>query len=183
MEEIWKDIAGYEGLYQVSNLGRVKSLDKYVNTGIKNQEKRFISGKIIKQTSDKDGYLRVGLNINNSKKIFPVHRIVCLSFHENTENKPQVNHKDGIKFHNYEWNLEWSTLSENRIHAYNTGLQNGLNRRGEKSNFVKLTEDQILKIRSEYIPYKVKQKYLAEKYGVTQSAISAIINKKNWNYI
>lgn len=183
MEEIWKDVYEYEGLYHVSNLGNIKSLDKTVKSGIKNQETRFIKGKLLNFASDKDGYLQVSMTRNGKRKKYRVHRIVCFAFHLNIENKPQVNHKDGIKFHNYEWNLEWSTLSENRTHAYKTGLQNGLQRRGEKSNFVKLTSEQIVKIRNEYVPYKIKQKFLAEKYGVTQSAISSIINKRNWNYL
>jgi len=183
MVEIWKDVVGYEGLYQVSNLGRVKSLDKTVKSAIKNNNERFIPGIIMSFTQDKDGYFRIGLTKNKKKKIIPVHRIICSAFIENPENKPQVNHIDGIKNNNILSNLEWATLSENRVHSYATGLQTGINRRGEKSNFAKLTSDDVIKIRKEYVPYKVTQIYLAEKYGVSQAAINSILTRKNWHYL
>ena len=119
MEEIWKDIEGYEGYYQVSNLGNVKSLSRY-KQGVKGT---YISKDIIlKPFKNKGGYCLVKLCNNSIEKSFQVHRLVAIAFLENNENKEQVNHKNGIKEDNTLINLEWNTRSENTSHAINTGL-------------------------------------------------------------
>ena len=111
MEEIWRDITGYEGLYQVSNLGRVKS----------NYNK---NGKtILKNRVNCGGYCTVLLSKNKKSKNFSVHRLVASLFIHNADAKLFVNHKNGIKKNNEVTNLEWVTTSENQKHAYETGLQ------------------------------------------------------------
>ena len=112
MQEIWKDIPNYEGIYQVSNLGNVKSLDKIVNSAIKNNSKVKRTGKILKQ-HNKNGYMQVTLIHNNKRKYYNVHRLVALTFIPNPENKPQVNHKDENKLNNCVDNLEWCTAKYN----------------------------------------------------------------------
>ena len=117
--EIWKDVKGYEGLYQVSNMGRVKSLERTVTR--KNGRKQTIRERILKPRTNQDGYLRVTLYNNGNKiKQFLVHRLVCEAFHENPENKPCVNHKDENKTNNIASNLEWCTASENSNHGTRT---------------------------------------------------------------
>lgn len=121
-KEIWKDIKGYEGLYQVSNLGRIKSM-----LGTK-----MISGKLIYIKREKilstfkinnnKPYLRIGLNKNKQRKCFLVHRLVAEAFIPNPENKPQVNHIDGNKQNNNVNNLEWVNNQENKIHASKNNL-------------------------------------------------------------
>ena len=118
MEEIWKDIENYEG-YQVSNFGRVRSLDRYNSRGY------WIKGCILKPIMDKKGYLNVGLSKNNQRKAFKVHRLVALHFIPNIENKPEIDHINTIKTDNsvflnedgsinYEkTNLRWVTPKEN----------------------------------------------------------------------
>ena len=113
LEEIWKDIKGYEGLYQVSNLGRVKSL-KY-HRGSREQ--------ILKPKITKDGYYETALCHNKKYKYIRTHRLVAMAFCKNPYNKLEVNHKDGNKLNNYADNLEWVTSSENHKHAYKIGLQ------------------------------------------------------------
>ena len=118
MNEIWKDIAGYEQLYQVSNIGRVKSLERKVKW--KNGY-RIVSEKIIKQIKDKDGYLKVNLNKGGIKKNIRVHRLVCYAFIPNQENFTEVNHKDECKTNNNVENLEWCTREYNN--SYGTRKQ------------------------------------------------------------
>lgn len=106
--EVWKDIQGYEGLYQVSNLGKVRSL---------------ISNKILRTCTHKRGYLMVALCKNKKKKNYYVHRLVANAYILKESNKNEVNHIDGNKTNNNSSNLEWCSDAENREHAYNTGLR------------------------------------------------------------
>ena len=111
--ELWKDIKGFEGLYQVSTLGRVRSLDKYIDAKIKNVDKVLKRGKILKPYYGKDGYLRVHLCKNGKRTRFLVHRLVAEAFISNPDNLPCVNHKDEDKTNNYPCNLEWCTYKYN----------------------------------------------------------------------
>jgi hypothetical protein len=117
MEEIWKDIDGYEGFYQVSNYGRVRSLDRFV--------KRLgfpfkVSGKVMRQTKQ-NGYPHISLTKDGQLKRAKVHRLVALAFIPNPNQKPCINHIDSVRHHNYPSNLEWCTHSENTRHAINAG--------------------------------------------------------------
>ena len=115
-EEIWLDIAGYEGLYQISNLGRVKSLERTFVDKIGRE--RTFRGRILKPKTERSGYLQVSLcNGSGKKKSFLVHRLVCETFHENPENKPCVNHIDENRTNNAASNLEWCTYAENNNHG------------------------------------------------------------------
>jgi len=106
MNEVWKDIPGYNGEYQISNLGRVKSLKRNAK-------------KLLKLVPNNYGYIRVCLN---DKKKLSVHRLVGECFVDNPNNKPYINHKNGIKHDNRYINIEWCTNKENTHHAYKTGL-------------------------------------------------------------
>lgn len=108
--EIWKDIIGYKGHYMVSNLGRIKSF------------KRKKEGAILKLQKTHEGYMHIGLSLNGAKKTLMVHRLVGFAFIKNPNNKPCINHKDGIKDNNNLSNLEWVTKSENTRHAHSIGL-------------------------------------------------------------
>ena len=111
MVEKWKDIQGFEGLYQVSNLGNIRSL-KYYRTNIV----RNIKGNL------SNNYLMVSLCKNKIKKNLLIHRIVGITFIKNPDNKCDINHKNGIKTDNRLENLEWNTRSENVKHAYKNNL-------------------------------------------------------------
>lgn len=109
--EIWKDIKGYENLYQISNIGRVKSLNKIVTC--KNGKKFKVKGKILKLTNHKRGYKTIMLHKDGKVKLWLVHRLVGLTFIPNPNNYPQINHKDENKINNCVENLEWCTNSYN----------------------------------------------------------------------
>lgn len=118
MEEIWKDINGYEGFYQVSNLGRVRSVDRWVNGNHINCDFQFMKGKIRKLRKNKYGYWTVLLRKNCTPKGFLVHRLVAEAFIPNPNNLPCVNHKDENPANPVVDNLEWCT------NAYNTNYSN-----------------------------------------------------------
>lgn len=124
MTEIWKDIKGYEGSYQVSNLGRVKSLQRTIRCGLANcNNKRTIPEQILRPRRDlKKGYMQVTLSKSSVLTVYSVHRLVASAFIPNPHNKPEVNHIDGHPSNNNVENLEWVTKSENAIHAFKLGL-------------------------------------------------------------
>ena len=107
MSEEWRDVKGYEGRYQVSSMGRVKSLERKDCLG------RTVKERILKPNVVGRGYLRVILYAGGKTRTFFVHRLVCEAFHENPDNKPQVNHINEIKTDNRASNLEWATAREN----------------------------------------------------------------------
>ena len=119
-DEVWKDIEGYEGLYQVSTCGNIKSLAKPRKNG--NGRCYIQKEKLLKQSFTSTGYKKVELYKDGKRKSFKVHRLVAIAFIPNPDNKPEVNHIDGNKINNNIDNLEWVTSSENTIHAYETGL-------------------------------------------------------------
>ena len=108
MLEIWRDIKNYEGIYEVSNLGRIKSISR--NGTIK--ENRILKPNKVM------GYSQVGLQKYGTRKYKKIHRLVAEAFIPNPENKKEVNHKDGNKANNCVDNLEWVTTSENQLHSY-----------------------------------------------------------------
>lgn len=121
MEEIWKDIECYEGLYQVSNLGFIRSIDR-ISVSKKNVKAK-LKGKTLLLTKDKDGYMQVVLSKKSKLTTVKVHRIVAKCFVDNPENKTQINHLNGIKDDNRAINIAWCTNSENNKHAYDTNLR------------------------------------------------------------
>ena len=113
--EIWKDIKGYEGLYQVSNFGRIRSLTRQVENG---KGLYVRNGQEMKQAYSSTGYKIVALCKDGKRKMFKVHRLVAIAFIDNPLNKKEVNHIDGNIENNLMENLEWVTHRENIIHAY-----------------------------------------------------------------
>ena len=128
--ELWKDVKDYEGLYQVSTLGRVRRLDKYIDVKISNVDKVLKRGKILKPAYDKGGYLRVSLCKNGKKTNFGVHRLVAEAFIPNPLNLPVINHKDEDKTNNYPYNLEWCTVKYNN--NYGNHIKNVAEKQSKK---------------------------------------------------
>ena len=118
--EIWCTIPGYDGAYEVSNYGRVRSLDRTINLG--KRYERCYASQILKLSTCRGGYMQVGLKMGKNRKMELVHRLVAQAFIPNPKHKPQVNHIDGDKTNNRADNLEWCTDSENKRHAWLKGL-------------------------------------------------------------
>ena len=171
MEEIWKDIEGYEGLYQVSNFGNIRSLETIAPSG------KFVKQIIRKQSKDKDGYCIIGLNKNKSQKTYKVHRLVAKSFIDNPNNLPEINHKDEDKTNNKVSNLEWCNSKYNLTYGARKGMFIG-----EKNNNCKLSKKDVEEIRKQY--KKRSREFnsiaLGKKYGVSHTQIISIINGKSW---
>lgn len=125
--EIWKDIEDFEGLYQVSNFGRVKSIERVVEYSCKNHQnggKHTVECKILKESTDKKGYKRISLYKNNKSYPKFVHRLVAQAFIPNPENKETVNHIDFNSGNNNIENLEWTTIEENNAWSHDNGRYN-----------------------------------------------------------
>lgn len=177
-KEIWKDIEGYEGYYQVSNFGNVKSLDRVI------EHLRFgfcqRKGGLRRLSTDSDGYHRVGLYKDGKGKHFFVHRLVAQAFIPNPESKPEVNHINAVKTDNNVSNLEWVTNIENITHAIDAGTHNN---RGERHGKSKLKESDVLEIRHRYSKGNVTKSELAIEYSVNRRIIYGIVKGLSWKHI
>jgi len=168
MKEIFKAIKGYEGIYEISNYGNVKSFQG-------NKQ------RILKPQKWSKGYLWVCLSKNDSESKQSVSRLVASAFILNPENKPQVNHINGNKSDNILSNLEWCSQSENMKHAISLGLKKYF--KGEKHSAAKLKDKDIISIRKTYGTNNYSQSQIAEIYGVSRSCISNIVSRRNWSHL
>lgn len=166
--EVWKDIKDYEGIYQVSNFGNVKSLGNEFS-----RKERFL-----KLSPQSKGYLTVVLQKNATRKMVLVHRIVAEHFIGNTESKPQVNHINGDKTDNSIENLEWVSHKENLDHA----IKNNLTLKGEENRNSKLKDVDVINIHS-LLQKGITIKELSESYNVSYSTIDGIRTNRYWKHL
>ena len=172
--EIWKDVVGYEGKYQVSNKGRVKGLDRILKRKDGTLFRR--KGQILSQCKNTYGYPHVSI----SSKTIVVHILVAKAFIPNPNNYREVNHISGIKTENMVENLEWCTNTYNINHAYSNGLIKPLI--GEKSPGSKLKNHNVFLIKK-MIKAGIKLKDLVKIYKVSQPTLSEIKSNKIWKHI
>ena len=159
----WRRIEGYEGVYNISSDGMVMS-----------HAKKY--PKPLKPTITLHGYLTVTLYINGNNKIYKIHRLVAQAFIPNPNNKPQINHIDGLKNNNHYKNLEWATSSENLKHAFASGLRS---HKGENHPMCKLTKADVLLIRSR----EHTNQQLSTMLGVSPKYITEVRIKRRWKHI
>lgn len=179
MKEIWKTVKGFED-YEVSNLGKVRSKDRYRNYP---NGKRFHKGKILKYSINPVGYRRVHITKNKKPYHRSVARLVAIAFIPNKiPERIFVNHKNGDKSDNSVSNLEWCTQSENEKHAYKNKLKIPL--KGEKHHRNKYKEELIRAIRKEYkLNPSLTHSSLAKKYNIKRRYITEILNYDVWKHI
>lgn len=181
MQEEWKPVTGFDGYYEVSNFGRVKTCKhSFVR---KDGKPMTIPERIINGSVDTKGYLQVDLKIDGKRYIRCIHRLVADAFIENPEKKDQVNHKDGNKLNNSVDNLEWVTCKENIRHAWGNHLNGPL--KGEKHGNHILTDDAVRYIRENYKPRDKKNgmNALARKFGVSTYPIYRVLKGEGWKHI
>lgn len=169
-QEIWKDIKGFENLYQVSNKGEIRSLNHYGSNG---SSTILYKGRTIKKWLDsKKNYLMATLSYGKgTKKNVLVHRVVAQTFLSNIDDKKEVNHINGIKTDNRVENLEWVTSKENKEHAYNNGLYDTakFRKRGSSKNAIRiLYDDEMLSLmeiaeKEETTYFKIYDRYIRKK--------------------
>lgn len=165
-KEIWKDIEGYEGLYQVSSYGRVKS---YLGK----------SPKVLTPRVREDGYARVGLWKDKKVYDFLIHRLVAKTFIKNEEGKPFINHKDNNPSNNCLYNLEWCTPYENSKHMVNQKRH----KHGSNHKNSKLTEDEVSEIKKMLKLGENTHQQISEIYGVSRQTVTYINNGKRWRHV
>ena len=170
--EEWRDVVGYEGHYQVSNYGRVKSF--YGN-------QVWIRKLIRKPVVIKDGYIQVSLDKDGARKCTCLHVVVAQAFIPNPENKPMVHHRDNAPANNCVWNLNWATNSENQKHA----VEFGTKKIGYENPRAVLTPEEVRFVRSHYIP-KDKEYGLAafsRRLGVGLSTLKRVVSGQSYRNV
>ena len=180
----WKDIPGYEGYYQVSDLGQVKSLAREIKYSdgrtIKTKEK-LLKPRLGAWKVNEVRYYSVVLNKNGNAKQMRIHRLVAMLFceNDNPEINIVVNHIDNNPLNNVYTNLQWTTVIKNNEHRHKQGRSRGP--KGESNRNSSLTKDDVIEIRRLLSEGKLSQQKISEMYGVGQTAISRIKLKQSWS--
>lgn len=170
MSERWRPIVGYEGVYEISDFGRVRRCSGGQGA---------IVGRVLTCKRGTAGYLHVDLSIGDQKTRFLIHRLVATAFiGPRPSDSHEVNHRDAVKTNNAATNLEWLTRQENIAHAGELGLYGGRPLPGSSNGRAKLTDFQVAEIRS--LKGIVGARRLAERFGVSRSAIQFIHQGKHW---
>lgn len=169
--ENWKPISGYEGIYEVSDLGHIKRIKPEASTYV---------GKILAGGLDEDGYRVLLLYKNGKRRMFKAHRLVAQAFVPNPSNLPQVNHKNTNKIDNRAGNLEWCSCKYNINHAVDSGVWNAA--KGSNHGNSKLKEDQVIEIRAQ-LARGVSCETLGKLFGVSPATVHDIHKNRTWQWL
>lgn len=175
--EVWQAIPEYEGLYEASSLGRIRSLDR--NIHCRDGSVKRYSGRLLQPQLMSTGYLTVQLSKGGIATHCLIHRLVAMAFLQNHDGLEEVNHKDGVKKNNALPNLEWMSRVRNIRHAMGMGLIQGM---GELNPAAKLTDAQVQQIK-ELSRYGLHPGELAHAFGVKKSTITDIQLCRTWQHI
>lgn len=165
--EMWKSVKGYEGIYEVSNYGNVRSLDRKIEHRTKNGlTKRKVKGILMKQSKNKKGYSAIDLRKNNVRKYGFIHRLVATAFIGcPPTSEHQINHLDGNNENNHVSNLEWVTLAENMDHAHRNGLRH-----------MTVSDETVFKIRRLHRETDLTTGEIAKECGVNRGYVYKVVN-------
>ena len=174
----WKSLTNFIGLYEISDHGNIRSVARYVNTGIKHSDQRFIKSKPLKPTKNQDGYLCVTLRNGEYKITKLVHRLVAIEFLLNPENHKIINHKDFNILNNHVSNLEWCSTQYNTAYSVNANRhpygENHLN-----SIFTELDIREIRKLRDS----GMSMNRIGKLYNTSRANIRSIVNRLTWRRV
>ena len=179
MQEIWKDVVGYVGYYEVSNKGNVRSVSRKVNNFKGESAKR--KGVNMAFVTTKAGYKRVSLRMLGTKRTFRVHRLVAEAFLPNPHQLAEVNHLNGIKDDNRLENLEWVDRRRNIDHAKEHNLFNSP--KGSNHHKATITEDTVRAMRKLYAEGNHTQKQISEEFSVHLSKAKHILAGRTWKHV
>lgn len=176
-DEEWRDVVGFEGYYQVSNLGRVLSCDRIV---YKNGGSFIQKGRILSTPPDTHGYAKLIFSVDKEITHDSVHRVVAKAFILNPETKPHVNHLNSIRHDNRVENLEWATEKENSMHAAAKGR---IGAKGSRNSYAKVDEALVLEIREKYATRNYYLSELSKEYNIHFGTISYIVRGDTWKHV
>lgn len=175
--EQWRAVVGYEGMYEVSDQGRVRSVDRVVQqTGRKS---RFFPGVLLSQMGDRKRYKWVNLRRDGGHKVGKVHRMVAEAFIGPPLPGQVLCHKDGDVQNNCVANLRWGTAQSNSDDM----VRMGNSQRGTKAHNAVLTEDIVREARARWVPHKVSAAMLAREYGVCEGTLKSALRRKSWTWL
>lgn len=181
MEEAWRDIPGWEGLYQASSQGRIRSVTRTV-VALRHgrMAKATYTGKIMALTPRgvRGKYLGVNLSRGDVKRSYMVHRLICHTFHGDPLPGQEAAHNDGNSFNNQAKNLRWATVYENAADKARHGTQ----RRGVDASKAKLTEQQVCEIRRRKVSGE-RARTLAEAFGINPQTVHDIVARRSWAHV
>lgn len=177
-QEVWVDIKGFEGSYQVSNLGKVRSLDRIIEQ--RGRKSRFWKGQLCAFNTINHKYNGLILYKDKKHHHVTVHRLVAQHFIPNPDNLPVVNHLDNNGFNNHVSNLEWTTVKGNTQHAIAIGA---LKLKGEENPMAKYDKALVLKIREMYDVEKMRICNIARKLDLPTKYIDLIVHRKRWKHL
>lgn len=179
MAERWKSISGYEGIYLVSDHGRIRSVDRWVYRG---NDSYLLRGKIMTPRPTSGGYLTVALNGTGRQKTHYVHRLVAQAFCKKADQSYNVVlHKDDVPSNCHYKNLTWGTQAHNNTDRAIKGRARGP--AGSKHACAKITEAQVIKMRRQYATGKYSIGELATVYGIEGSNAGRILSRKTWRHV